>query len=184
MKPIETAETGYVHVPGCSVAERCLASHWPRGVARFRPRELVAIPVAIAEVNHGRWIVRCPFCTSAQFASKTDHRFFCVDCLNDRGGRAWVSVLWPDVQTIVAIERALLARPEIDFMNWRSTMAVDALLAENRRGGWHHSWTTPRTWAVGEVVTAAIMNTHVRDDLNETLPARAVDAVLAARFFW
>lgn len=28
------------------------------------------------------------------------------------------------------------------------------------------SWTTPRTWVAGEIVTAAEMNTHVRDDLN------------------
>lgn len=28
------------------------------------------------------------------------------------------------------------------------------------------AWTAPRTWVVGEVVTAAIMNTHVRDNLN------------------
>lgn len=27
------------------------------------------------------------------------------------------------------------------------------------------AWTAPRTWSVGEIVTAAIMNTHVRDDL-------------------
>jgi len=27
------------------------------------------------------------------------------------------------------------------------------------------AWTAPRTWAVGEVVTAALMNTHVRDNL-------------------
>ena len=26
------------------------------------------------------------------------------------------------------------------------------------------SWTAPRTWVAGEVVTAALMNTHVRDD--------------------
>lgn len=29
------------------------------------------------------------------------------------------------------------------------------------------SWTTPRTWVTGELVTAAIMNTHVRDNLAE-----------------
>ncbi len=28
-------------------------------------------------------------------------------------------------------------------------------------------WTTPRTWVAGEVVTAAIMNTHVRDNLSD-----------------
>lgn len=27
------------------------------------------------------------------------------------------------------------------------------------------AWTAPRTWVVGEVVTASIMNTHVRDNL-------------------
>lgn len=27
-------------------------------------------------------------------------------------------------------------------------------------------WTAPRTWVAAEVVTAAIMNTHVRDNLN------------------
>lgn len=28
------------------------------------------------------------------------------------------------------------------------------------------AWTTPRTWVLGEIITAAIMNTHVRDNLN------------------
>lgn len=28
------------------------------------------------------------------------------------------------------------------------------------------AWTTPRTWVAGELVTAAIMNTHVRDNLS------------------
>ena len=27
-------------------------------------------------------------------------------------------------------------------------------------------WTTPRTWTDGELVTASLMNTHVRDNLN------------------
>jgi len=28
------------------------------------------------------------------------------------------------------------------------------------------AWTAPRTWVTSEVVTAAVMNTHVRDNLN------------------
>jgi len=35
------------------------------------------------------------------------------------------------------------------------------------------AWTDPRTWATGEVVTAALMNTHVRDNLNQC-PAHIV----------
>lgn len=31
------------------------------------------------------------------------------------------------------------------------------------------AWTTPRTWATGELVTATIMNTHIRDNLNYLL---------------
>lgn len=27
------------------------------------------------------------------------------------------------------------------------------------------AWTTPRTWVAGEIVTAALLNTHVRDNL-------------------
>ena len=38
------------------------------------------------------------------------------------------------------------------------------------------AWTTPRTWTTGETVTAAIMNTHVRDNLNETASASAAAA--------
>lgn len=28
------------------------------------------------------------------------------------------------------------------------------------------AWTTPRTWVAGELVTAALFNTHLRDNLN------------------
>lgn len=31
------------------------------------------------------------------------------------------------------------------------------------------AFTTPRTWAVGEVVTAALMNTHLRDNMASTI---------------
>ena len=34
------------------------------------------------------------------------------------------------------------------------------------------AWTTPRTWTTGEIVTAAYMNTHIRDNLLETAPAK------------
>ena len=33
------------------------------------------------------------------------------------------------------------------------------------------AWTAPRTWVSGETVTAALMNTHVRDNFNMTAPA-------------
>jgi len=33
------------------------------------------------------------------------------------------------------------------------------------------AWSTPRTWTTGEVVTAAIMNAHVKDNFDVTAPA-------------
>ena len=33
-------------------------------------------------------------------------------------------------------------------------------------------WTTERTWIAGEIVTAALLNIHIRDNLNETAPAK------------
>ena len=38
------------------------------------------------------------------------------------------------------------------------------------------AWTAPRTWTTGEIVTAAHMNTHVRDNLLESAPAKATTA--------
>lgn len=38
------------------------------------------------------------------------------------------------------------------------------------------AWTAPRTWVTSEVVTASIMNTHVRDNFLETAPAKATTA--------
>ena len=35
------------------------------------------------------------------------------------------------------------------------------------------AWTAPRTWVTAEIVTASIMNTHVRDNLLQTGPAKA-----------
>lgn len=38
------------------------------------------------------------------------------------------------------------------------------------------AWTTPMTFVAGRVLTAAQMNTHLRDNLLETLPARCTQA--------
>ena len=38
------------------------------------------------------------------------------------------------------------------------------------------AWTTPRTYTTGEVITKAILDTHVRDNLNETAPAKVTTA--------
>lgn len=82
------------------------------------PSQVLSSPVAEAYVNHGNWMIDCPFgCNSAQHASRKDHRFFCVEC--DSGGtNSWVRVSWPDEDETAAIEAALGVRPEIPTRNW------------------------------------------------------------------
>ena len=96
------------------------------------PTATVPAVTALAYVNHGRWCVDCPFpgCHSSQYASRTDHRFFCVHC-----GRGWVSVTWPDDLTTAAIEAALGIRPESTIRNWKPGETVADLDAENKANG-------------------------------------------------
>ena len=46
------------------------------------------------------------------------------------------------------------------------------------------AWTTPRTWTVGEIVNASIMNTHVRDNLNHLRGALLYDDVRVSTGGW
>ena len=81
-------------------------------------------------VNDGRWLVQCPSCHSAQFAAKTDHRFFCVECQNRANGGLWVAVEWPN--NVDAIEALLELRSDVRTRNWRFG---DDLAAENDQHG-------------------------------------------------
>jgi len=123
-----------------SAPERIVKRYWPKGVQHWEPGPVVGVPadvegnptgpelVATAEVNHNRWLVRCPFCDSGvQHACDIDRRFFCVDCLNLAAGGCWVRVVWPDDRT--EIEEALLERP-LGNRNWKPGQTAEDLRAE------------------------------------------------------
>jgi hypothetical protein len=128
--------------PDHSAAEAVVYRHWrhkPGTVAAPQVGELKgAWPAGIhdsvraaAYVNHGRWCVDCPFgCGSAQYASRNDHRFFCIDC-GHNGDHRWVEVLWPSELEISTIESALSARPDPTTRNWRPGEPIVQLVAEN-----------------------------------------------------
>jgi len=42
------------------------------------------------------------------------------------------------------------------------------------------AFTTPRTWVTGEVVTAALLNTHIRDNQNFLIGAKGADIASTA----
>lgn len=88
----------------------------------------VALP---AKVNHGRWIVECP-CGGAQLASKTDRRFFCIDCGNVLFEGEWVHVDWP--KNVEAIEQALSRRPFAANQNWEPGESLEDLQGQTAEG--------------------------------------------------
>lgn len=45
------------------------------------------------------------------------------------------------------------------------------------------SWTSPRTWIAGEIVTAAELNTHVRDNLNAVVRELAYAQIVSTVVF-
>ena len=88
---------------------------------------------AYVRVDWGRWIVDCPWCRSAQAASKEDHRFFCVECGNHPVDGAWVNVVWPNEWK--EIEGILSRRPSKDHQWWSPGETLDKLEAENKEHG-------------------------------------------------
>lgn len=95
-----------------------------------------------AEVNHGRWVARCPFCNSAQVASPADPRFLCAGkdgCANGPVRGAYVAVTFPDPDTSGQIETALMDRPDRANRNWKAPETVAALIEENEPHGLDNS---------------------------------------------
>jgi hypothetical protein len=90
-----------------------------------------------AEVNHGRWVARCPFCPSAQVVTPADPRFLCAGadgCANAPAEGAFVRVVFPAPAELAAIEALLAVRPA-EARNWTRAESVDDLKKENKAHG-------------------------------------------------
>lgn len=109
---IRTAETVYTAPPGYAPAdwaaippaERCMRRD--PGAMRVPPPKSNAVRVGsrvYARLNHGRWLVECLSCPSAQITSPDDPRFYCIECGN-AGTGMWFAVVWPDADVRKAIE--------------------------------------------------------------------------------
>lgn len=141
MSKIETAETFYRgndELNGIPVAEWAFVRHPSRELPERRPVATNFDVQAYAYVNHGRWIVDCPFCPSAQVASMSDPRFFCAGadgCANAAAGGHFVPVVFPGDKQLKAIERELLKRRNKDNRNWHPGEKVSDLQRENKQRG-------------------------------------------------
>lgn len=128
-------------------------------------------------VSDNRLVVDCEACNGGIAVGEGDAQATCRDC-----GAVWGLIFPDDYQ---AAKAQLLARaPRLRHYFPTATLArrhrrrlpdtPQTLATENASLGLdHHSWTLPRTWVTGEMVTSAFLNTHLRDNLNETAPALA-----------
>lgn len=87
-------------------------------------------PQAFAVVDHGRWIVRCPFaCGGAEAADPETRLFYCLTCYNADVSRKWLRVIWPEERQL--IEASLEKRPQAETRNWHRAETVTDLEREN-----------------------------------------------------
>jgi hypothetical protein len=129
-----------------------------------------------AYVSDGRWVVQCP-CGNCPSAHPEWLVAACVEC--GAVHRVAVPASWRRG------EAALLSREHLRWRTWFPTKelaekhgraAPDSIRSLERGDTAHDSWTAPRSWTTGELVTAAMLNTHLRDNLLETAPAKVTTA--------
>jgi hypothetical protein len=122
------------NTPGSTFLEQLVARSWPHHLAPFAfPTKVASLEVSPV-VNHGRWIVECPFCPGAQMADPEDRRFFCVDCLHagTPAEGAWIRVAWPAPDRRATAEEILEGRPAEATRNWTPTAeSIPDLRREN-----------------------------------------------------
>ncbi len=127
-------QTGATPTAAVSAPEMLAIQYW----GGFRqsgqlPSQTASSPSVPAQVNHGRWLTPCPFCNSANLASRADKRFLCCECGNTAAGGQWLPVVWP--KNAHAIEEMLMKRPDRHTRNWLPGETVADLAAENKSNG-------------------------------------------------
>ena len=138
------------------------------------PAAQAQVGTAPVIVNHGRWLWQCPGCfTAVQVHEDAGQAqpLFCPSCF----GQEYVRPVFPDARA--EIEEELLRQPgyrwNAPFRNWEPgwslahlrdrTAKAQAQLDAGATFVRAASIGTPRTWSVGEVLTASNMNTFVRE---------------------
>lgn len=148
LENVPVCELAYRMYSPLTPAEMLEAAKLPGGVLAkewaWRERRLkgmaghgrtVKAPVVACYLNQGRWLLRCPFCETAdsiQHASETDHRFLCHRCSNTPVAGAYLHVSWPVVRTDV--EELVAGRPT-PAQNWEPGDPLADLAAANTANG-------------------------------------------------
>jgi len=112
------------------------ASNFARIISRKLNRQIVDEvdgDLVEAEINHGRWIVRCPYCTGAEIADREDPVFLCLSCFNETNGGKFRPVRFP--ADALKIENTLGKRKKEENQNWVPGETVVDLENETREKG-------------------------------------------------
>lgn len=117
---IETAESYFSKLPRPEARKQLRDRHL------ILKRELSSKRVR-AEINHSRWLVNCPRCSSAEFLF-SDKRFFCSECKNEAVDGKLYMIIMPGNK--LQIETLLEPRP-IKNRNWKYPETVESLAKEN-----------------------------------------------------
>ena len=163
-----------------------------------RPAAAAFPTPAPAIVNHGRWLWQCPAClTAVQICADQNGAalpLYCPACF----GQGFVQPTFPPDRA--AIEEELMRQPgyrwNAPFRNWEPgwslaylqarTAAAQAQLDAGATYVRAASIGTPRTWSVGEVLTAANMNTYIREIQKDLIgtngPVEFLSALVPASF--
>ena len=86
-----------------------------------------------AYINHGRWVADCPDCSGAELVNKTERKFWCESCHNTFNNGKCRRVIFP--RNWNAIEKVILARPNLKNRNWKLSETIKDLKRQNKENG-------------------------------------------------
>jgi len=110
----------------------------PYSLRRLFPVDIGEVapgPVGVAEILKGGWVVRCPFCSGMEYVAPPAASFLCCSCWNRGVGGKLLAVKFPSIDEQVAIESALLRRPDGMTRDWLRGERVGDLLRQNSERG-------------------------------------------------
>lgn len=113
-----------IDIIGTSVSQFARIIAGKRGIKLSS--EITGEPLS-AEINFGRWIVRCPYCSGAEIADKEDAVFMCLSCFNEENGGHFRPVSFPADSD--SIESLLSGRREA-HQNWTPGESLEDLKEE------------------------------------------------------
>lgn len=126
MKKIQTA----IDVQGIGV-ERFTANVMRSRRTHLKLPDQMSEQTVDAEINHGKWIVKCPFCAGAEMADMNDPRFFCLSCYNQESSD-WLQVTFPKDRQKIEVE---LLKREQKNQHWLPGETLTKLRKENKERG-------------------------------------------------